>query len=174
MFAGLALIGGLLVPLGAWAAGLSLSNAAVAGLIAAQLAPWALGRWLRRVRPSVATYLGRATKRAGGPLLGAVIVSLLVTHGNAVGSLGLWPFVTSLVVVLASWALGAASKGSSAVRLGLGAVTSVRNLTLALLVATAAQAPPLTTLAVLLFGLVMFLVPAAAGALRVALRKPTR
>lgn len=164
LFVVLALLAGVLVPIVAALGGLALDPIAMLAVLGVQLVPWAAGAWLRRARPELARRWLRPLQRAGAALLIGVIIGLIVAEGDAVGVVG-WPALgASTLIVTATAALFLLAPGRASLsepRANAPALTSislVRNLALALLVAAAASAPAATSLAILVFGIAMFVI----------------
>lgn len=123
----------------------------------AALLPLVVGLVLRRRRPHLARWLAPRSARLGLVLLLATVVLLAVRHGHETAAIDLG--VASLLV-LASFAPAALVR-ERATRIAVGQVGAVRNLGLSLLVLAALDAPPRATLAVLGYGLVMYVVTIA-------------
>lgn len=166
-FAAASVAGGMLAPFVAWLAGLPLSLLGALGVAAAQLVPWLVGRWVVRRHPEAARRLAAQLRSWGKGLLVAVAVAFVAARGSAIPEVGGAALAAAALILCGAGGLarlGAPSLPAGA-RGALVAVTVVRNLSLSLLVATAAATPPLTSLTVLVFGLLMYalpLVPAAA------------
>lgn len=126
---------------------------ATAMVTAASLAPLLVGLALGRWRPTVARKLARPTARLGMVLLVVTVVLLCVRHGHETSASDL---AISTVLVLASFAPAVLVRGRAG-RLAVAQVSAVRNLGLALLVLAALDAPARATLAVLGYGLAMYL-----------------
>jgi len=120
---------------------------------AASLVPLALGVGLRRWRPRWARALGPSTARLGMVLLVATVALLCVRHIHRADAIDL---LVSAVLVLLSLAPALFVRGR-AHRIAVAQVSTAHNLTLAMLVLAALGAPPRATLAVLGYGLVMYI-----------------
>lgn len=145
--------------------GTDLAGLARAGLLVAlaSLAPLGLGVLVRAHRPAWAQRLAPVLSRVSLGLLVVTVGGLAVRHGSAAEASDL---AVASVVVAASFAPGLLVRGRSR-RLAVAQVSATRNLTLALLVLAALGAGPRATVAVLGYGLVMYL---ATGAVAVVAR----
>ncbi len=161
LMAPLSLVGTSL--LAAWAlpdAG-SLNAWAVARTMAIyQLFPLMAGMALRAARPQEALRLFPWATKLGTALLVVVVVGLLVAKGHLVLSVGVGGLVASGLTVVVSLALGFALPGDVPTRSALGLTTAVRNLSLALLLSTTFFPDPRTTMTILAYGLLMYLLSA--------------
>ncbi len=133
--------------------GLASVARAVTLVLATSLAPLLGAQWLARRSPRIAHKLITPLARASLVLLVALIALLVVRH-HAHASAG--PIVAGAILVLGTSALGLVAHGPRATRIAVAQVSTVRNLTLALLVLRAVGAPPEATLAVLGYGLAMY------------------
>ncbi len=136
----------------------------VGGLLVLQVAPLLAGAALRSRRPEVAERVHPLARRVADVALAVLVVGLLVTQLDEVdraGVAGLAAMVLVVLACLASFALPA----EAAVRRATAMTTAVRNLSLALLIARGAPEPDVTTLVVLTYGLVMYLMAAGAAVL---------
>lgn len=134
----------------------------VVGLLVFQLLPLLAGAALRRRRPGPAAVVHRWSRRTADVTLAVLVAGLLVLEGDGLGRVGAPALLLAAALVALSLAAVALPVGDSAVRRSAAMTTCVRNLSLALLAATAADDPSLTSLSVLAYGLVMYLVGAAA------------
>lgn len=148
----------------------------VLGLLTLQLGPLLLGSVSRARRPGAAARVHAVARRVADVTLAAVVVGLLVLHVGELGELGVRALAVAAALVAVSLAVGLVPAGSRTVRVSATTTTAVRNLSLALLAATLAPDPGLTSLAVLAYGLVMYALGLAAvlvlrrGAVTPALR----
>ena len=145
--------------------GTGLGSLARAGLLVAlaSLAPLGLGVLVRAHRPAWAQRLAPWLSRVSLVLLVLTVAGLAIRHGSTASASDL--AVASLVVA-ASFAPALLVHGRAR-RLAVAQVSATRNLTLALLVLAALDAGPRATMAVLGYGLVMYL---ATGAVAVVAR----
>lgn len=136
--------------------------AVVRTIVLVQLLPLALGLVVRRQRPRLARRLHRPTSMAAKGLLGFIIVSMTVTRGHLLLDLG-WAGVAAIeVCVLISVALGLVlTPGGRADRAALSLITGFRNLSLAILLASAWFPDPRTLLTTMTYGLMMVVTLAA-------------
>jgi BASS family bile acid:Na+ symporter len=136
--------------------------AVVRTIVLLQLLPLAVGLVIRRRRPRLARRIHRPASVIAKGLLGFVIVSLTVTRGHLVLELG-WTGVAAIeVCVLLSVGLGLLlTPGGRTDRAALGLITGFRNLSLALLLASAWFPDPRTLLTTMTYGLMMVVTLAA-------------
>jgi BASS family bile acid:Na+ symporter len=131
--------------------GLLLVGAALVG----QLVPLAAGIWLLRRRPDLAGRVHRGARRVADVLLAALVVYFVVTGGSRLPQLGWATLAVIAVVVAACLALVLLPwQGPAGVGRAIAMTTTVRNLSLALFVASAASATVVLTL--LAYGLLMY------------------
>lgn len=140
-------------------------------LLLFQLLPLALGLGIRLARPALAARLDRLARPLSNVIFGGLVLGLLATKGQLVFDLGLGSLAAQALTVAASLLAPLALPGPRRDRLAVALTTAVRNLSLALLLASAFF-DEVTMLAVLTYGLVMYLVgvPVAVGARRRAVR----
>ena len=136
----------------------------VAGLLGLQALPLVAAAALRRRRPAAAARLHPVARRTADLSLAVLVVGLLVTEVDRLPLVGPRALAVTAGLVLLTLVAGALPAGDGAVRRAAAMTTAVRNLSLALLAATYAPDPALTSLAVLAYGLVMYLLCAAAAA----------
>lgn len=131
-------------------------------LLLFQLLPLALGLGIRLNRPPLAARLQRLAKPVSNAIFGALVLGLLVTRGHLVLEVGAAGLGVQAMVVVGSLVAPMVVRATPRDRAALSLTTGVRNLSLALLLSSAFFTP-LTTLTVLTYGLVMYLlgVPAA-------------
>lgn len=117
-----------------------------ATMLAAQLAPLAIGLWLAARLPAVAARLVRPVSLATTALLMVIIVGFTVLRGHELLQQQVSFLAAAVLVVIASAAAGHLAAGTS------GALSAgVRNLALALMLAAPSEQG-----SVLVFGLLMF------------------
>ncbi|WP_125810809.1 hypothetical protein [Actinoplanes sp. ATCC 53533] len=127
----------------------------VVGGLAGQLAPLALGMWLRRRDPDRAARVHRVARRVADVLLAGLVGYFVVTAGGQLPALG-WPPIAvavllvgvCLAVTMIGWL------GRPAIRRAVAMTSAVRNLSLALFFATPAGVG--VVVALLAYGLVMY------------------
>ncbi|WP_197287272.1 bile acid:sodium symporter family protein [Planomonospora sphaerica] len=174
----LAVLGLLAVP--AWSAlapydggATTLTGAAqTLGLLAGQLVPIAAGMALRARRPALAGRVAEISRRTADLLLITLVVAILATAAGRLTDLpaaAYAAFVLLALVCLASYATPALA--GPAARRAVAMTTTVRNLSLALLVAGLSRDAARVSVTVLAYGLVMY---AACGLALVALRAVDR
>jgi bile acid:Na+ symporter, BASS family len=123
-----------------------------------QLLPLLVGMTVRRVSPRVADKALPLASRASKLAFGVVFVGLTVLQGHRVLDLGLVSLVAVELLVLVSLGLGGLlPPGSASVRAAVSLNTGVRNLALALLLATVWFDDADTLLTTMVYGLLMLL-----------------
>ncbi len=129
-----------------------------------QLLPLAAGLALRWRWPELAGRLAKPIGMLANGLLVAVVLGLLVTRGHLLASQGLGVHFGLIGLVLLPISLGlvwpAKSSALRATLIAAGLVTTVRNLTIALLLASSFYADdPSVDIAILVWGFYMMLLP---------------
>ncbi|MDI6098832.1 hypothetical protein QLQ12_09495 [Actinoplanes sp. NEAU-A12] len=167
----LAPIGLVAVPLWATVAGHEVIPSGTAGPLLigggllGQVAPLAVGMWLRRSRPETAARAHRIARRVADVLLAGLVLYFVTTGVGRLPQVG-WAAVAviALLVIAALTPVAVAWLGGPAERRAVAMTTGVRNLTLGLFFADAAS--PTVVLTVLAYGLIMYAVcvPAAFAA----------
>ena len=130
-------------------------------LLGYQLLPLLLGLTLRSTKPTWAAPIHTQSRRLADVSLAVLIAVLLVASGSDVRSISAQTFIAILGLALLTVALGAVGPGQPAVRRSATMTTLVRNLSLALMAASLAPNPALTSLVILTYGLVMYLLALA-------------
>jgi BASS family bile acid:Na+ symporter len=127
----------------------------IAAALLAQLVPLVTGMWLRHHRPEVARRVHRLARRVADVLLAVLVVYFVVTGAGRLPQLGWEALVVVAAVVGACLALVLLPwPAPAAVRRAIAMTTAVRNLSLALFVASAASTTVVLTL--LAYGLLMY------------------
>jgi len=109
----------------------------------AQLLPLALGAIVRRVASARGARIGRVLGRVGAFLLIAALISILVNVRYSILLTHFWPIVCVAITTIAALAAGhILGSPSPEIRHAMAIAGAMRNLGLALLVATANQTPP--------------------------------
>jgi BASS family bile acid:Na+ symporter len=174
----LAVLGLIAVPVWSLAApyeGAPVGGAAgvqVVGMLLAQLIPIAVGMWLRARTPLIADGVQKAGRRVADVLLVASTLYILVTTAGQLADIpasGWVAFLLLTLICLAAYATP--GLGDSAARRAVAMTTTVRNLSLALLVAGLSADAPRVSLVVLAYGLVMY---AVSGLALTPLRRTAR
>lgn len=137
----------------------------VVALLVLQLGPLAGGALLARRRPTVAARVHALARRTADVSLVVLVVGLTVTQYDELDRVGGRALLLMALLVLATLATLALPVGPAPVRRAAALTTAVRNLSLALLAASYADDPPVTALAVLAYGLLMYVLSGAAVAL---------
>lgn len=131
--------------------------ALVAGLLVAQVVPFAIGMILRRHRPGTAERVHVTAGRIADLLLLGIILWFAVTTLSNIADLpaATLPVIVLLVgVTLAAYRLPRLQGPGE--RAAVSMVTAIRNLTLALLVVSLSTSPDLAVTTVLTYGFVMY------------------
>lgn len=137
-------------------------------LLLFQLLPLAVGLGIRLGRASLAKRLDTFARPLSNLIFGGLVVGLLVTKGHLIPDVGGRGLVALTIVVLGSLLSPLVIKSTLPDRAALCLTTGVRNLSLALLLSSAFFTD-LTTLTVLVYGLIMYLL-GVPGALAVRSR----
>jgi BASS family bile acid:Na+ symporter len=112
-------------------------------VILAQLLPLAMGTIVKRVAPVKGARIGIALGRAGAILLIAALISILVNVRYSILLTHFWPIVCVAIITIAALAAGHLLGGPTPeIRHAMAIAGAMRNVGLALLVATTNQTPP--------------------------------
>jgi BASS family bile acid:Na+ symporter len=129
--------------------------ALVVGGLLAQVVPVAAGMLLRHRRPALAERVHRLSRRVADLLLATLVLYFVATGVTRRPDIGWAAVAVAGVVVLGCLSLALAPVfGPPAARRAVGMTSAVRNLSLALFVAGAAD--PVVVLTLLAYGLVMY------------------
>jgi bile acid:Na+ symporter, BASS family len=136
--------------------------------------PLVLGLAIRKQWPSIALSLVKPVTRLSMVMLLMLVVGYLVSKGNQIAAGGLTLIILSLASACAALAGGMTTTPHAGLRRALGFTSSIRNVTLAILLAGTSYPDPRTMLAVLSYGLAQYVVsfPAAFIAVRLAGNQP--
>ena len=130
-----------------------------------QVVPLITGLLLRRYAESRTCKIQPWIARIARLLVLGIIAAILLTKGDLIFANGLQPIVVSLLAILASFLLGwGMLHRSKAERVSFGLTSMVRNLALALLLATTFFTDPSTIVTMLAYALLMFIVAFAIAA----------
>lgn len=130
-----------------------------------QVVPLIAGLLLRHYAESRTRKIQPWVARIARLLVIGIIAAILLTKGRLILANGLRPVVVSLVAILASFLLGwGMLHRSKAERVSFGLTSMVRNLALALLLATTFFTDPSTIVTMLAYALLMFIVAFAVAA----------
>ena len=125
----------------------------------AQLLPVASGVIVRRVTPVRGAQIGRALGRAGAVLLIVALLSVLVNVRYSILLTHFWPIasaaVTTIVALVAGHLLG---NPSPEIRHAIAIAGAMRNVGLALLVATANQTPPMVEVIIISYAITALII----------------
>lgn len=128
-------------------------------VVVSSVGPLLVGLGIRARRPSLASTCQPWISRLSLVLLLATIVVLAVQHGHAARATSV---IVGAVITLLALCIGRLVDGPAA-RVAVAQVSAVRNLTLVLLVLAVVGAPAADTMAVLAYGLSMYVVTLAAA-----------
>ena len=142
--------------------------------LAYQALPLALGVLLGRRHPGFAARLLPWTSRTANAALAILVVGLLVTRSAELLAVGVAGLTLALVVTLAGLGLGAlaAPRAPESTRMAIGVTTTIRSLSLALVIAAHHFPDPATTQGILVYGLLMYVVTLGLAQLRAPPDRP--
>ena len=128
--------------------------------LAYQALPLGLGVAVRRLNPWLADRLSPWTSRIANAALAILVIGLIVSRGGELLAVGTARIALALVVTVAGLWLGAlvAPRAPAAIRMALGVTTTIRSLSLALVIAAHHFPHPGTTQGILVYGVLMYLV----------------
>jgi bile acid:Na+ symporter, BASS family len=122
------------------------------------VAPLILGLAIRKRRPYIAQSLAKPFARLSTVMLLILVVGYLIVKGNQIAAGGLTLILLNLAAASIALAGGFITPASTGLRRALGFTSSIRNVTVAILLASTSYASPLTILAVLLYGLAQYVI----------------
>jgi bile acid:Na+ symporter, BASS family len=147
----------LWVAVGNWILGThGIIDAAAVGrqVILAQLLPLALGAVVKRAAPDRGPRIGIALGRAGAILLLAALISILINVRYSILLTHFWPIGSAVIITIAALAAGHVMGGASPeIRHAMAIAGAMRDVGLALLVATTNQTPPVVEVVIISYGL---------------------
>jgi BASS family bile acid:Na+ symporter len=130
-----------------------------------QVVPLIAGLLLRHYAESLTRKIQPWIARAARLLVLGIVTAILLTKGGVILANGLRPVAVSLAAILASFLFGwGMFRRSKAERMSFGLTSMVRNLALALLLATTFFTHPSTIATMLAYALLMFIVAFAIAA----------
>jgi predicted Na+-dependent transporter len=133
----------------------------------AQLLPLALGAVVRRVSPVRGPRLGLMVGRAGAILLILAIIGQIVDLHYVILSARLRPVAVAAVTTVAALMLGRLlGGGSDEVRHSMAIACAMRNIGLALLIATSNRTPPIVEIVIVSYAITAILIVSAYISLR--------
>ena len=128
----------------------------------AQLLPLTLGVIVRRLAPGRVAWIGSTTGRAGAVMLVVAIASQVVDLHQVILAARPWPMVAATVVTLAALLTGRLLGGPEpAVQHAIAISASLRNVGLALLVATSNRTPPIVQEVIVSYWIAAFILVTA-------------
>lgn len=133
-------------------------------------APLVLGLAIRKLFPSIALSFVKPITRLSMFMLLMLVVGYLIIKGNQIAAGGITLIILSLASACAALAGGMTVLPHAGLRRSFGFTSCVRNVTLAILLASTSYTDPHTMLAVLAYGLAQYVIsfPAAFMAVRLA------
>lgn len=173
----LAVLGLVAVP--AWSLAVPYEGAAITGaagfqvaaMLVAQLIPIAIGMAMRARRPVLAGRVQAVSRRVADLLLVTSTLYILLTTAGRLGDIPVAGFAAFALMSIAGLAAyGTPGLGTLAARRAVAMTTTIRNLSLALLVAGLSADAAAVGLTVLAYGLVMY---AVSGLALIPLRRTT-
>ena len=152
----------LWVAVGNWILGThGIIDAAAVGrqVILAQLLPLALGAAVKRVAPDRGPRIGITLGRAGAILLLAALISILINVRYSILLTHFWPIASAVIITIAALVAGQVMGGTSPeIRHAMAIAGAMRNVGLALLVATTNQTPPVVEVVIISYGLTAIII----------------
>ncbi len=131
-------------------------------VILAQLLPLAMGTIVKRVAPVRGAQIGIALGRAGAILLIAALVSILVNVRYSILLTHFWPIVCVAIITIAALVVGHLLGGPSPeIRHAMAIAGALRNVGLALLVATTNQTPPEVEVVIISYAIAAIIIVSA-------------
>ena len=131
-------------------------------VILAQLLPLALGAIVKRVAPVKGARIGIALGRAGAILLIAALISILVNVRYSILLTHFWPIVCVAIITIAALVAGHLLGGPSPeIRHAMAIAGAMRNVGLALLVATTNQTPPEVEVVIISYAITAIIIVSA-------------
>jgi predicted Na+-dependent transporter len=128
----------------------------------AQLLPLGLGAIVKRVAPVRGPWLGTMLGRAGIVLLAGALVSIVVNVRYSILATHPWPIAAAAATTLAGLSVGHLVGGSSLeVRHSIAIAGAMRNVGLALLIATMNRTPPVVDVVIVSYAITAVLVVTA-------------
>lgn len=137
------------------------------------VAPLVLGLTIRKQWPCVAQSLVKPVNRLSMFMLLMLVLGYLVVKGNQIAVGGLLLILLSLASAGAALAGGIIATPNAGLRRALGFTSSIRNVTVAILLASISYTDPRTMLAVLEYALAQYIIcfPVAAFAARLSVKQ---
>ncbi len=125
----------------------------------AQLLPVASGVIVRRVTPVRGAQIGRALGRAGAVLLIVALLSVLVNVRYSILLTHFWPIASAAVITIVALVAGhLLGNPSPEIRHAIAIAGAMRNVGLALLVATANQTPPMVEVIIISYAITALII----------------
>lgn len=125
----------------------------------AQLLPLAMGSMVKRLAPVIGVRIGRVLGRAGVILLLAVIIGILVNVRYSILLMHFWSIASAAIITIAAIAAGHLMGGAlPEIRHAMAIAGAMRNVGLALLVASANQTPAVVEVVIISYALTAIII----------------
>ena len=130
-------------------------------VLLAQLLPLALGSIVRRAAPVWGARIGTALGRAGAVLLIAAILGQVVDLHRIILAAQLWPIVVATVTTIFALSAGQLTGQLPEVRHAIAVTSALRNVGLALLIATSNRTPPIVEVVIVSYAITAIIIVSA-------------
>jgi bile acid:Na+ symporter, BASS family len=125
----------------------------------AQLLPLAMGAMVKRLAPVIGARIGRVLGRAGVILLMAVLIGILVNVRYSILLMHFWSIASAAIITIAALAAGHLMGGAMPeIRHAMAIAGAMRNVGLALLVASANQTPAVVEVVIISYALTAIII----------------
>ena len=125
----------------------------------AQLLPLAMGSMVKRLAPVIGVRIGKVLGRAGVILLLAVIIGILVNVRYSILLMHFWSIASAAIITIAAIAAGHLMGGAlPEIRHAMAIAGAMRNVGLALLVASANQTPAVVEVVIISYALTAIII----------------
>ena len=128
----------------------------------AQLLPLALGAVVKRIAPLRGPRIGIVLGRAGAILLLAALISILINVRYSILLTHFWPIASAVIITIAALVVGHVMGGASPeIRHAMAIAGAMRNVGLALLVATTNKTPPVVEVVIISYAITAIIIVSA-------------
>ena len=125
----------------------------------AQLLPLAMGAMVKRLAPVIGARIGRVLGRAGVILLMTVLIGILVNVRYSILLMHFWSIASAAIITIAAIAAGHLMGGAlPEIRHAMAIAGAMRNVGLALLVASANQVPAVVEVVIISYALTAIII----------------
>ena len=125
----------------------------------AQLLPLAMGAMVKRLAPVIGARIGRVLGRAGVILLMTVLIGILVNVRYSILLMHFWSIASAAIITIAAIAAGHLMGGAlPEIRHAMAIAGAMRNVGLALLVASANQTPAVVEVVIISYALTAIII----------------